>query len=102
MDLCYLKDQICDELHGAKDYIKHAFEIRPMAPTWAKSLVAMSATELEHATMLYKMFEEYHAKLVETYGEDKMPEYLEELIEEIVDLYTEKSAKVKYLHDMYK
>ena len=45
-------EQICEELEGAKSYILSAFKVRPMSEDWAKSLMAMSAAELEHAAIL--------------------------------------------------
>lgn len=100
MDAYYFKEQIHDELHGAKAYIKRAIEFKAMNPTWAKTFAEMSAGELEHASHLYKMFQEYYSKLASTY--EKIPEYIEEINCCILDEYTECSAKVKYLHDMFK
>ena len=101
MNVWYFDKQIPDELHGAKDYIKRAIEIRPMYSSWAKTLADMSAGELEHATCLYKMYQEYYAKMAETYAE-QMPEYIESSYQNITDEYTKCSAEIKYLHDMFK
>ena len=49
MDAKYFKDQICDELTGAQCYIEKAIELKPMAPSWSKKMVAISASELQHA-----------------------------------------------------
>ena len=56
MDAQYFKDNISDELDGATCYIKRAIEIKGMSPDWAKMFVDMSATELDHAAKLWKMF----------------------------------------------
>jgi hypothetical protein len=99
MNVQYFKYQIYDELNGAKDYIEKAIEIRAMNPTWAKTLADMSATELSHATHLYEMFEQYYKKLSEEYKE--MPDYIQETKDCIVAMYVEKTAKVKYMHEMF-
>lgn len=99
MDLEYFKDQICDELHGAKMYIKNAIEIKAMAPDWGPTLVDMSATELSHATNLYKMAEQYYTKITAQYSE--VPKYLKDMWDYITTEYTEKTAKVKYMHSLY-
>ena len=100
MNVHYFKEHIPDELHGAKDYIKQAIEIKAMSPAWAKSFAEMSANELEHANNLYKMFQEYYAKISGSFSE--MPKYIEEAKEEIDEEYVECSATIKYLHDMFK
>ena len=100
MNAEYFKEQICDELKGAKCYAKKAIEIRAMAPSWAKKFIEMSAAELGHSTELYKMFEEYYQKISESYT-DHIPEYLKDIKEDIDEMYMEYTTKVKYLHDMY-
>ena len=100
MDLCYFKDHICEELDGAKDYIKQAMEIKAMNPTWTKTLTQMSAEELGHAANLYSMFMEYYNIIEKSYGVENVPEYITEMKEEVSEMYTKKSAKVRYLHDM--
>lgn len=97
----YFKETICDELCGAKDYIVKAIEIRAMAPAWADVLVKMSAEELDHAQRLYKMFEEYYVKQSASYNNNP-PEYITGIRKEIVEMVTEKTTEVKYLHDMFK
>lgn len=100
MGLEYFKDQIEEELCGAKDYVKKAIEVRAMNLTWGKTLYEMSIEELEHATKLYKMFEEYYMKLSATY-DNNPPEYLTNIRAEILECVTEKTAKVRYLQDMF-
>lgn len=99
MDLKYFQCHITDELKGSRNYAKRAIEIKPMSPSWGKLFLEMSANELEHAKNLYTMFEEYYKKISDTY--DKVPDYLKAGREEIVDMYTECSAKIKYMHSMY-
>ena len=100
MNVCYFKDKIPDELYGAKEYIKRAIEIRLMNPSWAKDLVEMSSAELEHATKLYKMFQEYYSKLKDLYKE--IPEYIQDAHKEITEEYTKCSVEIKYLHEMFR
>ena len=99
MDACYFKDQICDEIEGARAYIKHAIEIKAMNPAWSKMFVEMSSAELEHVKNLYKMFDEYYQKLRGTYS--TMPDYIEDARACIMHMYTEDFAQIKYLHELY-
>ena len=98
MDAQYFKDQICDELKGAKCYIKRAIEIKPMSPSWSKMFVEMSSAELKHADYLYKMFTEYYQQMKGTY--QKVPDYLEDIHKEIADMYAEYTAIVQLMHNM--
>lgn len=98
MDAKYFKDQICDELTGAKCYIKKAIELKPMTPAWSKMLVEMSAAELKHAEYLYKMFGEYYQQMSNTYS--TVPQYIQDIRAEIADMYAEETAKVKLMHEM--
>ena len=99
MDLEYFRDKICDELCGAKDYAKRAIEIKAMNSSWGKMLLEMSAAELSHATNLYRMFEEYYQIIQKHYT--VVPEYVDDIRDEIVETYTEEYTKVKTIHDMY-
>lgn len=99
LDIEYFKCQIHDELHGAKCYIKLAMLTKTSNPMWSKAFVDMSATELGHATQLYKMFEDYYDSLKTSYKD--VPEWIEECRDKIVDMYTEKFAKVKLMHEAY-
>ena len=101
MNAWYFDKQIPDELHGAKDYIKRAIEIRPMSAAWAKTLAEMSSNELEHATNLYKMYQEYYSKMAEAYTTE-MPDYIESSYQNVTEEYTKCSAEIKYLHEMFK
>ncbi len=99
MDAQYFKNNISDELDGATCYVKRAIEIKAMSPDWAKMFLDMSATELDHATKLWKMFEQYYKIVADKYK--TVPEYIEELYNEASEEYAERSAKVKYMHEMY-
>ena len=99
MDLVYLKDHITEELNDSKDYIKRAIEIRPMNANWGKILFDMSAQELTHASYFYNMFNEYCVILSKNYVE--MPDYISKIRDEVVDMYTECSVKIKAMHEMY-
>ena len=95
----YFRDKLKDELCGAKDYVKMALESKTTHPAWAKMYLDMSAAELNHATNLYKMSDEYYREVISSYKE--VPEYIKNVWDEIVSMYAEKSAKVKYMHEMY-
>ena len=101
MNVWYFNEKIPDELHGSKDYIKRAIEISPMHAPWAKQLVEMSANELEHATMLYKMFQEYYAKMEAEYPKE-MPDYIKDAYTKVSEEFTKCSAEIKILHEVYK
>lgn len=100
MNIWYFKEKIPDELEGAKDYIKRAIEIRAMHAPWAKQLVDMSEKELEHATTLYKMFQEYYAKLDAEFKE--LPDYVKDARTMLDEKYTKCSAEIKNLHEIYR
>lgn len=99
VDLDYFKEQICEELDGACCYIKLAIELKAMSASWAKNFSEMSAAELGHADKLFKMFEEYCEIISKPY--ETTPEYISNAHKDLVEMYTEKSAKVRYMHDMY-
>ena len=99
MDIYYFKDQICDELDGAKCYAKNAIEIKAMNTEWAKMFLEMSMAELDHASKLWKMSEQYYKIISDNYK--TIPDYIEEVHKEIVNEYTEKSARIRYMHEMY-
>ena len=99
MTLEYLKCKICDEIEDAKDYAMQAIELKPMAPTWSKVLIEMASTELIHATNLHKMFSEYYQKITESYKE--IPDYIEEMKEQVMHCCTSDMAQAKYIIEMY-
>ena len=99
MTLEYFHDRICDELSGAEDYIKFAMEVRAMDPSFAKQFVEMSAAELDHATRLYKMFEQYYQKATTAFSE--IPTYMSDMQKCVVDKYMDSYPKIKAMHEAY-
>lgn len=99
MDMEYFKDQICEELDGACAYAKKAIEIKAMVPNWGKMFVEMANAEIVHASNLFKMMNEYYAETKKAYTQ--MPEYINKLKDEASDIFAEKSAKAKYMLEMY-
>lgn len=100
MDLKYFKEQICEELCGAKMYIRNAIELKSMSSGWSKKMAQMSEQELNHASELYSMAMEYIDRISDSY--EKIPEYITKHKDEIVDMYIEESTKIKIMHEMYK
>ena len=103
MTISEFRAEICDELEGACNYIKRAIAIRMSYPAWAKRYAEMSAAELEHASNLYKMFEEYFENVIKDFSENQraaMP-WLSEARNEIVEMYTDKYHKVKTMHELF-
>lgn len=99
MTLEYFHDRICDELSGAEDYITFAMEIRAMDASFSKQFVEMSAAELEHATKLYKMFEQYYQQAVKSFS--TIPDHMSKIQKEIMEKYMSGYAKVKAMHEAY-
>lgn len=101
-DLMKLRDQIAEELDGAKHYIQYAIEKKSSNPGWAKSFVEMSAAELGHAATLFKMFEDCFQSMIKL-DEKSVPykEFLNLIHYQTSDHYMERSAEIKYMHDMY-
>lgn len=100
MDIYYFKDQLMDELEGAKMYIKNALEIRPMNQQWSKTLLEMSVEELKHAMNIFKMAEEYYKLMKDSYT--NVPKYIKETYDSIVECYTEECSSIKVMQEMYK
>lgn len=95
----YFEDKICDELKGAKCYALEALELKSTHPQWAKTLLDMSGTELAHAANLYKMYEEYYSAMISGYS--SVPAKFQKQHDELAQAYMDKSANVKYMHEMY-
>lgn len=100
MDVEYLYNKIKEELHGSKEYIKTALELRPMTEAWAKKFYSMSMEEHTHATNFYNMFNEYCTKMAGSMTE--LPDYIKEMRKDIVDIYTECTATIKSMWELYK
>lgn len=99
MNANYFKEQIIDELHGAKCYIEKAIELKPMAPSWSNKLVEMSASELTHAEYLHGMFEEYYKKMGSAYK--KIPKYVQDAYDAVSEVYESSANYIKELHTIY-
>lgn len=99
MDLNYFKEHVEEELDGAKDYIMRAMELKPMNLSWAKHFVEMSAAELNHATTIYELFNDYYKTLSGSYT--TMPEYIEDIKKEITKMYADCYPKIKIMHEMF-
>ena len=59
MDIKYFKEQIHEELEGAKQYIEKAIEAKIDRPAWSRTFALMADAEAEHAGNLMKMMECY-------------------------------------------
>lgn len=57
MTLKYFKDQVHEELDGAKMYIEKAVEAKIEHPAWSRQFSTMADMEAEHAASLMKMME---------------------------------------------
>lgn len=99
MNMEYFKDQICEELDGAFEYAKKAIEIKAMVPNWGKMFIEMANAEIVHANNLFRMMNEYYAETQKAYTQ--MPDYIDQCKKETIDIYTEKSAKAKWLIELY-
>ena len=99
MSVDYFLEEIHDELCGAKAYIKKAIECKINHQEWSSMLVDMSAAELSHANNLMKMFNDFYKNMTEKSKE--IPEYITKAHEEAANMYAEKYAKVKMLHEAY-
>lgn len=102
MDILYYNNQVKEELDGAMDYIKKAIMLKKDHPTWAQMYQKMSATELEHAATLMKIFEEgYKACVADIEAKGYTPLYLNDCRKSIMDMYQEFSSKINYMHELY-
>lgn len=100
MDFDYFYSQICEELSGAKEYVKHALEVKPMNPRWGDLFLSMSATELEHAKSLKEMLDEYYAEQLKR-NDEAMGKRITRYYEKIMDKYVNCVNEVKRMHEMY-
>ena len=57
MDLKYFKEQIHEELEGARTYIDKAIEAKVSNPEWVSKFVCMADAEADHAGKLMGMLE---------------------------------------------
>lgn len=99
MDQEYFKEHICEELEGAKDYIQRAIEIKAMDQSWGKRFYEMSTQELSHAQMLFDMARDYYNKVTSVFKEP--PDYMEDCMDEITEMFTEQYSLIKIMQGMY-
>ena len=99
MDLVYLKEHLCEELEGAKEYIKRAIEIKAMDSNWGKLFYEMSVQELSHAENFFKMSQFYYSKVTSVFKEK--PDYMDECMYDITEMYTEETTAIKAMQELY-
>ena len=85
----YFKEQICDELEGAVDYLKKAIDTVSEHPDWSEQFRDMADMEQEHATTLYKMFMEMY-----TEGKGADPR-MSQMRDMIMDCFSTKMRKIE-------
>ena len=100
MNLEWFHEEVTEELDGACNYIKVAIENKTMHPDWAKNLYSMSIQELDHATKIYSMMQEYYKGLVAAFP-NGLPKYIETCMAESTTFYTEKYSKIKILQELF-
>lgn len=85
----YFKNQICEELEGAADYLKHAIDTMKSNPEWSEKFRKMADMEQHHATCLYKMFVEMYT---ESQGKD---EYMTSMRDAIMDCFSKQMRQIE-------
>ena len=93
----YFRDQICEELEGACNYLKKAIDTIAANPVWSEHFKKMSEMEQEHATTLYKMFMEMYTK---SQGKDTYMTTMRDSIMECFSLRMRKIEDYKTTYDM--
>ena len=99
MDIYYLKEHMCEELDGAKDYLMQSAKLKSAKPEWSKTFYEMANTEVEHSKALYKMFNE-HFKEINTNMD--LAQYMDPFKESADMEYMEKMGTIKYMMETYK
>ena len=89
-----------EELHDSKNYAIKAIEIKAMSTSWGEKYLTLSKEEFNHATILFKMFQEFVQLYMKENG-NILPEYIEKYQDKITQEYAEKTAYIKHLHSMY-
>jgi len=91
----YFKEQICEELDGASQYLKKAIDCVKTHPEWSKEFKRMSEMEQEHATTLYKMFMEMYT------GQETKDPWMEQMRDAIMDCFSRQMRKIEDLKATY-
>lgn len=99
MDVCYYNNQIKEELDGANEYIRKAIVNKKDHAAWANMYLKMGLAELDHASMLVKIFEDDYKLLTSEMKE--IPSYVSDIRTSILDMYTEFASKIEYMHKIY-
>lgn len=98
MDIYYLKEHMCEEFDGAKDYLKQALNLKNTNADWSKNFYEMGKTELDHAMSLYKMIDQHYKELN---IKPELIEYMQPFKDEIDEAYMQKSGATKVMMDTY-
>lgn len=99
MNLCFYTGQVKEELDGAASYINLALKLKKDHPDWAAKYAKMSDAELDHATNLIGIFEDDFRLL--TANMKPIPDFYNDARSDLLSMYNEFSAKVKYMHETY-
>ena len=99
MEFFYYNNQLKDELDGANNYARKAMYCKKDHPNQASMYLKMSAAELEHASMVMKIFEEDYK--LSTESMEEIPQCISDMRKSLIDMYAEFASKIKYLHEMY-
>lgn len=99
MDSEYFKEQILDELEGAKDYIKKSIEIKAMNEQWSDKYAEMSVQETGHAKNLYDMFKEYISIQKKAY-DGVLPSYIQKNWDCVSGCYEKCMSDIKELQSV--
>ena len=89
------KEQICEELDGACNYLKKSIDYYATRPVWAHCFMRMADMEQGHATTLYKMFMELYT---ESEGKDA---YMTQMRDAIMECFSTKMRKIEDLKSTY-
>lgn len=98
MEAYYFKEHIFEELDGARHYVVKAYECKSDGLSWAKTFIEMASAELDHASNLYKMFNEYFKQF-----DDKkdLKDHTGPFREELIRDYLKCSSEIKYMMEMF-
>lgn len=95
MNAKYFKEEICEELDGASDYLKKAIDTFKSHPEWSKKFWDMSEAEQNHAACLYKMFMELYSE-----SEGKDP-YMISMRDGIMNCFSSNMRRIEDLKASY-
>lgn len=95
-----VSDMMCDELHGAKCYVKSAILYKNEYPSLAKIMYEHSFDEMDHMTSLHDEV----VKLIEAYRREhgEPPADMQAVYDYIHEQLIEKANKIKMYQEQYK